>query len=189
MSALRYSIYSMKHLAIAIAGRMGTGKTTLATALSDHLGWPRASFGDYVRSEVARLGMPLSRHNLQTVGTELLTADVAQFCHAVLATSGWTSGQGLIIDGLRHSETIEPISTFIHPLPLKVVLIKVQEEIRRQRLAHKGEVNELAVREADSHSSEKQVATIFDELADLILDGTQQPKAVFEDVVRWIQEQ
>ena len=176
-------------LAVAIAGRMGSGKTTLALAISTAFGWPRASFGDYVRSEVMKRGLSLSRNNLQVIGTELLEADVPLFCSRVLAGSGWRPGQGLVIDGLRHSETIDPICKLIYPLPLKIVLIEVDDLIRKARLAQKGESGEIAVREADAHSSEKQVATTFERLADLIVDGSQTPGSIFKEVAEWIGEQ
>lgn len=39
--------------AIAIAGSIGTGKTTLAALLSGQLGWPRTVYGDVLRSAAA----------------------------------------------------------------------------------------------------------------------------------------
>jgi len=50
-----------------------------------------------------------TREVLQVLGTEILRSDPGNFCQSVLAHCGWNAGQNLLIDGLRHEETIEII--------------------------------------------------------------------------------
>src|SRR5437879_891815 len=98
---------------IALSGKLGSGKTTISSAIATLLGWRRVGFGDYVRKVVRERGLEETRQNLQVVGTELLEADPREFCKAVLSSGGWTSGEPLIIDGLRHVRTIAIVQELI----------------------------------------------------------------------------
>src|SRR5579859_1042107 len=165
------AIPSESHLVVAFAGKIGSGKTTLTTALAEFLKWPRASFGDYVRTAVRERGLPQTRYNLQRVGTELLHNDIGKFCKSVLLSSGWNGNQSLIIDGLRHTETIDVIREIVLPATLKIVFISISDNTRLQRLKNRGEGNADAIEDADRHSSEQQVASVLRGCADLLVDG------------------
>jgi dephospho-CoA kinase len=156
---------------VAFAGKIGSGKTTLSTAISRATGCKRASFGDYVRHVVSTQGLETTRETLQRVGTEILTANPLDFCKNVLAHSGWISGESLVIDGLRHSETIPLLNDLFSPLKLQIVYIDIDELLRFARLGVKGDREAAAQAVADSHSSEQQVATTLRDIADLIVDG------------------
>ena len=119
---------------IAFAGKIGSGKTTITKSLADALAWPRASFGDYVRKVVHERGLKETREILQSVGTEILRADPPGFCNSVLASSGWEPGQSLLIDGLRHVETIEIIGRLTQGAPLRIVFVRIGEKARLRRL-------------------------------------------------------
>lgn len=44
----------MKPMVLGLAGRKGSGKSTLGKAIAEELGWPYASFGTCVRSVAAQ---------------------------------------------------------------------------------------------------------------------------------------
>lgn len=155
---------------LAIAGKIGSGKTSLTAALSETLGWLHASFGDYVRYRVSERGLQLTRENLQRVGTEILEADKLAFCTNVLMYFGWSRGESLVIDGLRHSETIPLIQQLVSPALLRIIYIDVDEQTRVQRLGAKGENEMRLLTIADEHSSEQQ-QPVLRQMADLIVDG------------------
>ena len=119
---------------VAFAGKIGSGKTTITKSLADLLAWPRASFGDYVREAARQRGMKDTREVLQVLGTEILRADPRNFCQSVLAHCGWNAGQNLLIDGLRHEETIEIIKGLTHATTVSIVFVKISEEVRLERL-------------------------------------------------------
>src|SRR5437667_11684940 len=96
-------------LAVAFSGKLGSGKTTVSSSLAEALKWPRTSFGDYVREILRSRGLEQTRDNLQRFGTQLLNDDPRAFCRSVLLSCGWTPGDNLIIDGLRHLRTIQII--------------------------------------------------------------------------------
>ena len=172
--------------ALAFTGKIGSGKTTLTTALARELGCRRASFGDYVRHVVNRLGLDENRENLQRVGTELLERDRLEFCGAVLSHSGWTAGESVVLDGLRHEETIEPIQGIVQPAHLEIIFVEIDEQTRLNRLGIRGDGDRRALSLADSHSSEGQVSFILAQRADLIVRGDDPVEANIEYIKNWI---
>lgn len=48
---------------ITISGTAGSGKSTIAEALSQKLGWKRYSVGDFRRTKAAELGMDINEYN------------------------------------------------------------------------------------------------------------------------------
>ena len=174
---------------IAFAGKIGSGKTTLTKALAESLGCLRASFGDYVRDVVRAQGLPPTRENLQRVGTQLLESDTNGFCRAVLSQPGWRPGEMLVIDGLRHKETVNPIKDIISPAELRIVFLSVDENTRLARLAQRGDADISALTRADAHSSELQVGSTLCEMADLVLEGDESVEDTVLRVGEWIRTQ
>jgi dephospho-CoA kinase len=174
---------------LAFAGRMGSGKTTLTTALAKALGCKRASFGDYVRHVVKERGLEQTRENLQKIGTELLDQDRLGFCSEVLHYAGWTPGEPLIIDGLRHAETIDLIRQLVSPLSLRIVYLEIDDDIRLGRLGARGEGEREALALAESHSSEQQVTSILARMAHLTIDSGVPVQESVRRVAEWAQNQ
>lgn len=171
---------------LAFTGKIGSGKTTLTAALARELGCRRASFGDYVRHIVSNRGLEQTRENLQMIGTELLEANLRGFCSAVLRHSGWGQGEALVIDGLRHVETINPIQDLISPARLKIISVAIDEDTRLARLGLRGDGDKKALSLADSHSSEQQVGSILLKKADLVIDGNDPVSENVSRIMAWI---
>jgi dephospho-CoA kinase len=168
---------------VAFAGKLGSGKTTVTRLLAKELGWPRAGFGDYVRNAVRKQGLDGTRENLQRIGSQLLDSSPVAFCTAVLSSSGWETGQSLLIDGLRHVETIEIITKVVYPAAFKIVFISVTEAIRLERLRQRGENDVLA---AELHSTEQQVSTSVYSRSDLVIDGDRPARLIVSELTKWI---
>lgn len=173
----------------AFAGRMGSGKTTLTTALAKALGCRCASFGDYVRHVVKARGLEQTRENLQRIGTDLLEQNRLAFCNEVLRYAGWTPGDALVIDGLRHAETIHLIRQLVSPLRLEIVYLEIDDAIRLERLRARGEGERETLSLAEAHSSEQQVTSILAQRADLTIDGGNSVQESVRRIVEWIQNQ
>ena len=176
-------------MAVAIAGKIGSGKTTISSSLAKVLAWPRASFGDYVRKVVVERGVPQTRKNLQEIGTQLLQSDPRAFCSSVLSSCGWRAGENVIIDGMRHVETINIIRELVSPATLKIACVEVPEEIRLKRLRSRGEGTANAIAEVDAHSSEQQVEFILRSFADIVIQGDKDPDTIVAELTAWIGEQ
>jgi dephospho-CoA kinase len=175
--------------AIAFAGKIGSGKTTISVAVANALACDRASFGDYVRHVVSSRGLELTRDNLQRIGTEMLEADRPTFCRSVLEYSGWTGGNSIVIDGLRHSETIPLLSQLLSPVQLRIVYMDIDERTRLERLGVETEVHRETVALADAHSSEHQVTTVLRGRADLIVDSSWPIDRSVKYVLEWMAKQ
>jgi dephospho-CoA kinase len=172
-------------IVLAFAGKIGSGKTTVTKALAAVLRCQRVSFGDYVRDVVSQRGLAQTRETLQLVGTELLERDLRGFCREVLVSCGWKSGEMLMIDGLRHAETIEPIRQIVKPADLKIVFLALDDQIRRERLVLRDNGDEAAITRAEDHSSERQVGFLA-ERADLVIQGSQPVSEIVGQITKWI---
>lgn len=175
--------------AIAFAGKIGSGKTTMSAAVSRALGCKRASFGDYVRHIVSNRGLQLTRENLQRVGTEVLEADRFAFCKNVLEYSGWSQGESLVIDGLRHSETIPLLNQLVSPTRMWIAFLEIDEQSRFERLGIREEAHRAALRSADAHSSEKQVEMTLHRIADVIIDSRKPIEDCLATLMEWMAKQ
>ncbi len=171
---------------IAFAGKIGSGKTTITTSLADALAWPRVSFGDYVRSVARERGLEETREVLQFVGTEILRADPRAFCNSVLANSGWKAGQNLLIDGLRHAETIKIISELTRAETLDIIFVKISEEVRLSRLKGREGSDPSYRALVEAHSSEAQVTSALADAADFVVDNDGTLQATISEIVKWM---
>ncbi len=170
---------------VAFAGKIGSGKTTITKSLADILAWRRASFGDYVREVARQRGLDDTREVLQVVGTELLRADIRGFCRSVLAHSGWRPGQNLLIDGLRHLETVEVIREITQAATFSIVFVKISEEVRLQRLLSREGSDERRT-QVERHSSEAQVTSLLAGIADRTFDNDGLLQDTVSEIVEWI---
>lgn len=171
---------------VALAGKIGSGKTTITKSLADLFDWPRASFGDYVRAAARQRGMKDTREVLQALGTEILRADPGKFCQSVLAHSGWNAGQNLLIDGLRHEETIEIIKGLTRATTVSIVFVKISEEVRLERLMGREGTDAKYRTMVEAHSSEAQVTSILAGKANFTVDNDGPLEATVSAISQWI---
>ncbi|MBL8379609.1 MAG: hypothetical protein JNM79_17205 [Burkholderiales bacterium] len=173
----------MKFLAICFSGRIGSGKSTLTARMSEMLGWPRASFGDYVRSvAISRNSNVDSRLVLANLGGQLIDElGWNEFCARVLSSAGWVSPGNILIDGIRHVEAICTLRRLCLPASLFHIHIDLSDEMAKTRQIGKG-VLELSG--GERHSTEIQVRTSLAEIADLKLPAT----IMLEEQVRQVSD-
>ena len=178
---------ALEPLVIAFSGKIGSGKSRVSAGVAAALGWPRVSFGDYVRSVARSQGLEETREVLQELGERLVAKDVEEFCRGVLAHYDWSSGEPLVVDGLRHREVAKALSKLVAPLDLRIVYFDVDEATRKARLEREG-IPAERVEEVDAHSTEEQVRTVLPEMADLTLEGNRSPEELVNMVVSWVHE-
>jgi hypothetical protein len=165
----------------AFGGCSKSGKTTLGHMFARELGVGFASFGDYVRKEATRRGLTNPSHgDVQEVGLSLVATDLRRFCELVLADSGFVPGQGLVIDGIRHLDTVRVLKTLVSPQLLKVVYLEnsLADRLKRSSLTSE----ELEKR--DSHPVEAETAAIK-HIADLVLDTSAPMEDSFARLCGW----
>lgn len=178
----------MNSVVIAVAGRIGSGKTSVAAALADTLRWPRVGFGDYVRLEAAKKGLdPGNREILQELGEVLLRRDVDGFCRAVLAQIDPPAECGLVVDGVRHVLVLEALRRLLSPKPVYLIYLAATNEARRLRLMEAGRSHGLTTK-VESHSTEADLESALPAFADAVLDADRSLEAVITDAFARIQK-
>jgi dephospho-CoA kinase len=176
----------MNPCVIALSSRIGAGKSTIAKAVSERLGWPRVSFGHYV-TEVARThGMQESRARLQELGESLVKQDAAGFTKAVLSRISFRSGA--VVDGVRHIEILHALQTVAAPLSVQLIYVETDEQVRIQRLTERGMTPD-EIRAADSHSTEVQMRGALLENAGFRARGDGDTSKTVDLILEWLKNQ
>jgi adenylate kinase family enzyme len=73
---------------IIIIGRICSGKSSLARALSESLNIPKASFGGYLVELAPQFNLKVSRDSLQNLGQSLIDSNPEKFLADVIKFSG-----------------------------------------------------------------------------------------------------
>lgn len=178
----------MKPIVLGFAGSIASGKSTLSIDVALSLGWQRVSFGDYVRTVAQRQELGESREVLQAVGESLVKKGIEQFCRAVLAQVDWEPGQPLVIDGIRHGETVSILRWLVAPSELLLVFVAVNESTRKTRLAERGLTDYELRQQFEKHSTEAQVRTVLRGMADFTVDSTRKIEELVKEIVTWVQQ-
>lgn len=161
-------------LVVAFSGRIGSGKSSVAVALADELGWPRAGFGDYLRSEIARRGGdPDSRQALQDYGQSLVEDDPEAFCAAVMASAGFLPGGNLLLDGIRHVAIYRIVQRLVSPSTSRLIYLAADEAVRVERVLTRGRADEDLAR-AEQHQVEAELVEALPAAADQVLSAQAQ---------------
>jgi dephospho-CoA kinase len=171
-------------VALGIAGRIGSGKTSLSASLADRLRCPRASFGDYVRSIAIDRGLDAGdRRVLQDTGDDLIAAGWRTFCEDVLRSAGYAGGV-VVVDGIRHADASQMMRTLVSPTPWLVVAVRSEDATRWSRLASRG-FDDAGTTEAESHPNEREVKSVIAS-ADLVVSSESSLMNAVEVVMGWL---
>jgi adenylate kinase family enzyme len=163
---------------IAIAGPMGVGKSTVSRELSKRLGWVRASFGDFVRAEASRQGLPSTRAELQRLGQELVRSP-ASLVVGVVNRAIILPGQGIVLDGVRHRAIVD----VLRALPdheFAMFYLEAPRTVLLRRWAERGGT-EADFEQAERHPVEAELPLVR-AAADWVVDATP-PSAVIIGVM------
>ena len=173
-----------RDIAVGVAGRIGSGKTTLASELARRLGCPGASFGEYVRSIAQTRGLDSTdRSVLQDLGDELISDGWTPFAQAVLDHAGYTSGP-VVIDGVRHPSAIDTLRPLLSPTNLVLIAVDVSDEERQSRLQNRG-LESIDIGTADAHANESEVDSVI-QAADFVVPVHMTVDEASAAVLRWI---
>jgi RNase adaptor protein for sRNA GlmZ degradation len=158
---------------VIFTGRTGTGKSTLASALRDSLGFLILNTTDIIRAEAARRGRAADRVSLQALGDIL---DEETGCRwpldAAAALSGTQPGQPIAIDTLRKWPQMQLFRKQEGWRTLHVHLeapMRLLEQRFGEKKQHRPGEADLAYRDADLLKDPADIR-LFAEDADLILE-------------------
>lgn len=174
-------------LVIALSGRTKAGKSTIAYALAEQLGWSSASFGDYVRDQARRANQPEDREALQELGAELIARlGWDEFCRRTLAHAGIEEpSTPCIVEGVRHLDALDALRRVFEPFPVYLVHLDVANEERDRRLASEGVSAERGAA-WERHSTERDVAQALPDRADLRVPVGETPEQPVAAIIDWL---
>jgi adenylate kinase family enzyme len=155
----------MSGVVLGLAGRRGSGKTTLASALQARFGFVRVSFGDHVRSVARGHASPEDTASLQALGTQLI-GDLGweRFCRGVLADA--LHSPSVVVDGLRHVAAAKTLRMVAAPGRFLLVFVDIDEAVGRQRIVARARLGDVEM----IHEMTNELAELR-EAADLRVDG------------------
>lgn len=175
---------------VGIAGKIASGKSTLAGAVAVRLEARRLGFGDYVRSIAESRGLdPSDRRVLQSLGQDLVTKSPSAFVNGVLSFGGYAPPENVVFDGVRHWtvwQEIRALAAQAHGVAY-LVFLDMPEDIRRQRLLARGLRSETADA-LDGHASEVDLEARLRRAADLTLDARLDEAQLVEKVARFTEK-
>ena len=153
---------------VAISGRIGAGKSSIAKALAFVLECEVLSFGKFVRTQANSVGAPETRESLAAVGQSLVDRDCEKFVAEALSFVGWRPGDRLVIDGVRHNRVRSALISnaahqrFVH------LHVHSRRSVRSRRIELRLESRDVA--SLDRDPTEREVARLAT-LADVIVRG------------------
>lgn len=173
------------NLLLCFSGQIGSGKSSVSTAVADALGWGRTGFGDYLRGEITRHGGdPDDRKALQDLGQARVDADAAAFCRDVLKAGGFQPGNDFVIDGIRHVNIFEIIKQVGLPSDAKLLFLGAGEMTRNARVQARADAFDFA--RASTHRVEAELREALPDRADAVIDADQTMDRVVSDCLEWI---
>lgn len=125
--------------------------------------------------------------SLQELGESMVQAGARAFCAKFLEEAGWSRGEGIVIDGLRHLSVLNELKAIAAPLEVVLLVLDVSRTQRKQRLLSRGYTGDpLAIEE---HSVESDVKSILPGRASLRVDGSLTEEESVSAIFRWLSEQ
>lgn len=168
---------------VGLSGQFGSGKSSLASVLSERTSWKRAAFGDYLRHLASELGFGMDRASLQQLGEEQIALGWDMFCTAVLNHFHWKPGCGLVVDGLRHVDAIATLNRLLHPQTVFHVHLALEGELRLARIISRD--GQLGVDgDCERHSTESDVRNLLPAVANLVLDAARPVEEIADEVLK-----
>lgn len=172
-------------LLICFSGQIGSGKSSVSTAVADALGWRRTGFGDYLRGEAAkRGGDPDDRKALQDLGQARVDEDAAAFCRDVLTAGGFQPGDDFIIDGIRHVSIFEILKQVASPSVSKLLFLGAGETARSLRVQTRSDAADFA--RASMHRVEAELRDALPYRADANINADQPMDRVIFACLEWV---
>ena len=161
-------------MVVAFAGPLGSRKSDLSRAVAEALGWPRRSFGDYLRNLAEQSGRERNdRAFLQELGQSLVQTDPDKFVRDVLEGIDWRKTPNVILDGLRHAEVRHALILFLREqgVALKLVYVEMSDREREESERKRG-VSLRQLSAYEQNLTEAQISDVIPAYADHKVHGT-----------------
>ncbi|MFZ2205744.1 MAG: AAA family ATPase [Minisyncoccia bacterium] len=156
-------------LFIGIAGKISSGKSTIAHFIADTYAMPYTSSGEYLKQYCLLNGLSVERKTLQDLGQKFVDEDPKVFFQNIVFSQG--EQDYIVFDSIRHTAGID----FIKEISDKSILvyIDVDDKIRYERYCKRQKEGDIVKEfkeflETDNHPTEKEIDEVK-KYADLII--------------------
>ena len=145
---------------VYVAGKICSGKSTLAKKIAEHTGYPLISFGGILKDHLVKSDLPVTRESLQHIGQGLIDQlgydGFLQWSIVHSPQIQWD--KSLVVDGLRHGAIY---SRLVERFPHSVLVYCVcDQETRLARLMARDQISEDEARRIFSHETEQYVSEL-----------------------------
>jgi dephospho-CoA kinase len=172
-------------LLLCFSGQIGSGKSSVSTVIAEALGWRRTGFGEYLRSEIARVGGdPNDRKALQDLGQKRVDKDPTAFCRDVLSAGSFMPGDDFVIDGVRHVRIFEILTEVSTPSQARLLFLGALQTTRLARVEARADARDFA--RASTHRVEAELHDALPQRADGIVNADQSLDHVVSDCLELI---
>ncbi len=137
--ALQYPVAGSKPLVLAVMGRIASGKSTLAQALADELGWEIVS-SDRVRKEMA--GFPLYERSSEAARSRLYSSAMTQKTYEKLLSAAIAQaqeGRSVILDATfaQRAQREQLNTTLAQNVAFRFIEVQADDDLVKQRLTNR----------------------------------------------------
>ena len=162
-----------RSLLVCFSGKIGSGKTSVSTAVASALGCRWTSFSDCLRAQIEdRGGDPECRQALQDLGQGRIEEDAESFCREVLAAAGFVAGEEFVLDGVRHVDLLPHLTRIAAPSEVRLIFLDADAEVRNVRVAERSDRARRDFDRASRHVVEADMEVDLPSSADAIVDGS-----------------
>ena len=176
------------NIAIAIIGRISSGKSTFAKELSNHYNITIASFGSYLRYYCENEGFKTDRKTLQNIGEDFIHNKPKILLSNVITYSRQNTND-FIFEGVRHIVIFEELKNISKKY--FTVFIDADQNTRYNRYLERNkdsDINKTLEQfiSSDNHPVELEIESLKND-CDLIVDSTRYSfidfKSVFDELI------
>ena len=163
---------------VCVAGKICSGKSTLANQIAGQTGRPLVSFGGVLRHYSERNRLPAGRRDLQELGKQLIDRlGFEDFLEWIVKESSIDWSQPLVLDGVRH---VKIYCYMAKKFPGTIlVYCDYDEETQIARLRTRDGICEEDAKQIISHATESGVEDLK-ALAHMVF----QPYSVLDEFLR-----
>lgn len=145
---------------IYVAGKICSGKSTLAKRIAKHADYPLISFGGILKNHLVKNDLPVTRESLQRIGQEFIDQlGYKEFLRWSIEHSSEIQWDGpLVIDGLRHKVIYNHlVERFPHSFLIYCVC---EPETQLARLMARDRIKKEEIQRILSHETEHYVSEL-----------------------------
>lgn len=167
---------------VCVAGKIASGKTTVASELAAVMQGEQFSVSDYLKHCLKERGIVSpSRTQLQDLGESFIDEGWENFCDGFLEFINYDRNKVFVIDGIRHKKFLNALCNKIYPVNPILVYLNVDDGILEQRKFLRGEI-----KYNDRRLAEGNLIDLYNS-ADFIIDTSgKSVSEIVDDILQMI---